>query len=372
MLLGESIEAMEKVDAISVYERNINKDNVELIKQGKMDIKKYLEFQRNEFIQYLVDDSIDIIIAIKDIETLYKYCSNFEISCKKFIDDKSYVIDKGDGRYELLVKGNFQGYRLRFKKFLQQFYEIPKDDTLYKKLNLNVDHVYNKERAGDFFVRLVLLEGKINQSWGNSYERIYTKQYKSNNCEKYKDIILLDYATVLKLLKFQPFEKKKIRSDEDIVTLAEYYYLNLEELTNKNLNFTMIKSFFRAELNYLKNNVWNDPLEVQFNNVDIISLDPKLAFLQLEEHFNKLSEGKSTKFGYISDDIEFNCKTDKDKKICRKILEDLKKSIELNIAEETQGILYYSQNSEHAFIIFRLNRDRVDDKKQIIHLIKNN
>ena len=60
----------------------------------------------------------------------------------------------------------------------------------------------------------------------------------------------------------------------------------------------------------------------------------------------------------------------KDRNACENILKDLKEAIELNIAEKTQDILNCSKDFKDVFIIFRLYRYRLDDRKQIIDLKK--
>lgn len=213
-----------------------------------MELDDYLRIQEEEFLEYGGNVDKRILIAAKDKNCLVNFYTNYNSIVLEFIDLNSYVICRNDGNYELFIRGSFGGYRGRFKKFLVEYYNISKDYQLPSALN--VDHLFNKIRAKNYYIRMILLDGRVNQDWGRAYEKGISKRHQGKVIRNY---IFLDYATFLKCLGITSFKKSGIENEDDISKMANNRHYELKRLVDLGKNSEIIKKYFEGEINYFVN-----------------------------------------------------------------------------------------------------------------------
>ena len=113
-------------------------------------------------------------------------------------DNSALVIHKQatESKPELWVRWNYRNYRRAFRLFLVHHYGLC-NPILPRRLQ--VDHLYPTsgftERDRNYFVRLILLDRKINASYGAGFERVF---YESERERQKNGGIHMDWITFLK------------------------------------------------------------------------------------------------------------------------------------------------------------------------------
>lgn len=198
-----------------------------------------------------------MLIAAENVNALDKFAETTEGERTEYIDDNSHIITYpkekevfGLPTVHLYIKGTFKDYRMRFKQFLIDHYKFNPNFNLPK--TEHVDHLLNKARVKDCFIRMILLPENINTAWGRSYERIVTNLEKS---KVYKNMYLLDYVLVLKAIGFTFFKKKDIpQSNDGISAAASKVLQRYESVFNLKLDQRkkdILLTYFRAEIDYM-------------------------------------------------------------------------------------------------------------------------
>jgi len=231
-----------------------------------MNIDEYLKIQNDEFVNFIKDPKKIILVATESPESLLSFYEDYNGQVERYKDDNSYVVKRSDGHYELFILGSYPYYRKRFRAFLTEYYQIPKDFKLVKALN--VDHVFNKDRAKDYFIRMILLDGKVNSEWGRAYEKVSSNLDRKFNV-KLKQHMLLDYSVLLKILKFDSFKKGDVADINDIERIAELTFKKLFSFAGPDALTDNVKTFYRAEINRLANEVWNDPSHIETEEIGL-------------------------------------------------------------------------------------------------------
>lgn len=286
-----------------------------------MNLNNYFKIQNDELEKLGKELDVEILAAVKNGESLEKYYKKKNCDVKKYQDNNSYVIDRGDGTYELFVLGSYPKYRKRFEDFLKEFYRFPQDFKLPR--DINVDHVFNKERAKEYFIRMMLLEEKNNKSWGASYEKINTQldhRYKRVNGTEY---IFLDYAVFMKMLGIYPIKKGSVNNVEDIVAITNDYYRILVEEMGFLILEEPFKRFIRAEFNFVLRGIWRDPLENSY-----------MTTIKYYDHadrkkvlFEDLEAVLEVSYKYFYKNYIFS--SEEDKLYCQVILSDLDSAVDI-------------------------------------------
>lgn len=291
-----------------------------------MNIDDYLKIQEEEFMEFGRDIRKIILVAAKNVNSLKSFYDRYGAEVIEYIDSKSYVVKREDGNFELFILGSCKQYRKRFEQFLVDYYDIPK--TYKLPAVLNVDHVFNKERAKNYYIRMILLDEKANKAWGRAYEKTSSSLDKASNNLTTKDFVLLDYCVFLKILEFPSLKKGDIKSSEDISKIAEESFSRLENLFGSELLSEPIKAFYRAEINRLVTGVWQDP---EYKPTKILSYDDTDKLQDLKETIICLL--KSNSFGIDDEDIiegKYICANTSDKEKCAEILSGIDKARDID------------------------------------------
>ncbi|KOS64448.1 hypothetical protein AN161_02525 [Lysinibacillus sp. FJAT-14222] len=195
-----------------------------------------------------------------------------------------------------LSRHDFGGYRDRFKNFLFEKYQIPLNSV---PKELNVDHVFNKGRAINYYIRMILLDETANQAWGRAYEKSMTQRRKNSRNNR---LLFLDYSIFLKILELPSFKKgrKKVGkyNEEEMKQLiqekAQAARIGLEKIFGTtSMNMEIIEQFYRAEFNQIINGFWSDPLYVNPNLYDITTS------VYEDEHFSYVVEDLQNTIGNL-------------------------------------------------------------------------
>ncbi len=239
--------------------------------------------------------------------------------------------------------------------FLKQYYKLEPDYKLPS--SLNVDHVFNKERAKNFYIRMILLDEKINKDWGRAYERLFSTLDKKNKYKNSKQYLLLDYSILLKVLEFKSFKKGDIVEKYDILKLAEDYACKLKSLFALDIPYEFIQKFYRVEINRLLTGCWNDPIEKSIKKVAIA-----YSFEDKKEYLKIISTcfSKDRIIDICGFDGRYFYKSDLDKNKCLEILGNLDsaKCIDYELLITGNRInsmivrLYFESNLDERYDIF--------------------
>jgi len=249
-----------------------------------MDLKEYIEIQKNEFHDFYNDKNKTIVIAVKDkegLESLYKtkYIDGFLI--EEYIDTNAILVSHDNGKYELFIKGTYNQYRKRFQTFLIEKYNL--DQSFKLESIINVDHLMNKKRIKDYFIRMILLPDKVNQDWGRSYENVVTQLERQKSK---KSAYLLDYSIFLKAIEFSSIKKKDITADDDSVSLkAQQIIAEIEKSFGEIGPLkSYLESYYRAEINYIVRGRFYDH-KADKNEISSLSdLENKESLINVMKH----------------------------------------------------------------------------------------
>ncbi|WDL94308.1 hypothetical protein JCR32_11075 [Bacillus sp. HNR-4] len=339
-----------------------------------MNLQDYLVLQQKEFHEFGLNLDKTILVAADSLESLKKFYDSKEVkSITEYENDQCYLVEMEKGLHHLFIKGTYTKYREMFIKFLYDKYDVPKN-TVPK--SLNVDHVFNKARAKNYFIRMILLDEKSNQAWGRAYEKSMTRIDKNRGSVN-KSLILLDYSVLLKILELPSFKKGNIKGNEDIKMIASEAKEELGRLFESNeLSLDSIETFYRAELNQLKNGYWNDPFyietvpfEIKLSKssenkefIDLINeikrifqsaLDnkffeyPGTEFTELKNHKYTITASRALNDGYIRKK-EIN-------EVCQNLLDYLDDAFEIEWEIKVRNKLIY-------FMIFRICKEGFYDE----------
>jgi hypothetical protein len=322
-----------------------------------VEIEDYLKIQEEEFLEFLRNLDIEILIAAKDINCLIDFYSDYNAKIVEFVDSNSYVICRNDGNYELFIKGSFSAYRERFKKFLIKYCGISKGYELPSYLN--VDHVLNKGRAKNHYIKMILLDERVNQDWGRAYEKGISKRYEGKFI---RDYIRLDYVTLLKCLSFPAFKKYEIKDVEDIPKIAEQRLLELLNYADLGKNSELILGYFRAEINYLVNGTWRDT-ESNYSEIDTYSELDKYEVLT--NALVNLSQHKVFKYSRpIFAEGSYKYLSGSDKEKCSDILSVIGEATDLN------WVLFANKKTLKLMKINLYFKGNVEEKSYFINMKK--
>ncbi|MDQ0233090.1 hypothetical protein [Metabacillus malikii] len=234
-----------------------------------MTIDEYLKLQEQEFHEFGRNIEKLILVAADSFDTLKNFYEPMGATVNPYKDNESYIVEKNNGECHLFIKGSNLQYRKRFIDFLNVKYNVPKDTV---PSSLNVDHVFNKERAKDYFIRMILLDEKSNQAWGRAYEKSMTRIDKYKDSAK-KAMILLDYSVFLKILELPSFKKGNIKGKDDIQRIANEARQELEKLFGADIiPLDVVETFYRAEVNQLKYGYWNVPFYIKAKHFNLTVL----------------------------------------------------------------------------------------------------
>ncbi|MGW5891974.1 hypothetical protein, partial [Priestia megaterium] len=217
----------------------------------------YYRGQRNEFIEFARNENRLMLIAAQDVNGLDEFAKMTKGERTEYIDDNSHIITYPDEKevfgcqtVHLYIKGTFKDYRTRFKQFLVEHYEF--DSNFDLPVTEHVDHLLNKARVKECFIRMILLPGKINTGWGRSYERVVTNLEKS---KAHKNMYLLDYVLLLKAVGLTFFKKKDILQNDNAVSVAAtdtfQKYQTVFNLQLDQEKKDTLLTYFRAEINHM-------------------------------------------------------------------------------------------------------------------------
>lgn len=262
-----------------------------------MDIEDYLKIQNDEFIDFIKDPKKIILVATESAESLKSFYEYYNGQVEEYKNKKSYVVKRSDGLHELFILGSDGSYKEKFRAFLTDYYHIPQDYVLDE--NLHVDHVFNKKRAEDYFIRMILLDKSANRAWGQSYEKVSSRLDRESGVKR-KQHILLDYTVILKILEFEPFLKGNIKDKSDIEKIAETTFDKLSALAGPDALIESVRTFYRNENNRLVNEVWIDPSHIEVEEI-VFDVD---SVMDLAKFLEKMIEGYPIDF--LTEDIDGN------------------------------------------------------------------
>ncbi|OLS38890.1 hypothetical protein BTR22_04360 [Alkalihalophilus pseudofirmus] len=211
-----------------------------------MEIEKFLDDQTSEIIEKFKGHPLNFLVAASSFKEMEKYANRTGGKIEKF-GRVSYIVTTESGNYELFTKAKSPSYRKIFKRFIECKYskpfKIPKE--------IEVDHLYNKKRFPDHYVRLLLLPRNINGDWGRFTERQLTFMEKVNGG---KSEYYLDYLIFLKAVQYEPYMQNiEINT---YVSKAINYMQEKELLGNET---TQVKYYLNSELTYIVTGEFNYP-----------------------------------------------------------------------------------------------------------------
>ncbi|MCZ2258080.1 hypothetical protein [Sporosarcina sp. G11-34] len=231
-----------------------------------MNLEKYLELQNKEFEEFIYDSSKQILLAAETEEDLIDFYRRRGETVKKYKDDgQSFIAVTKNSEVHLFIKDSNRSYRSIFKDFLFDRFGVPKESI---KSELNVDHVFNKARAKSYFIRMILLDEKVNKQWGRAYESVITKIENTIMSSK-KRLVLLDYSLLLKVIGFDSPKKSQIKNDNDIIQISNAIKKKLDnKYPDNSIEKYSLEVFLRAELNLLKNKKWRNPTYLESKQLE--------------------------------------------------------------------------------------------------------
>ncbi|MED0998351.1 hypothetical protein P4T34_23330 [Bacillus mobilis] len=205
-----------------------------------MTLEKFLQDQTEEIIEKFKEHPLDFLVAASSYEQIKSYADRTGGTIEKF-GRVSYIVTTSGGKYELFTKASSRSYRNIFKRLIQRKYQNPFEIPTI----VEVDHLYNKKRFPNHFVRLLLLPREFNGEWGQYTEKQLTfmEKFQGRKVEYY-----LDYLIFLKAVQYNAY-KKEI-DIEDYVSNAIFYMQN-EGLLVDNVTKNIVQQYLLSELKYI-------------------------------------------------------------------------------------------------------------------------
>lgn len=213
-----------------------------------MTLEQFLQKQTQEIIEKFKLHPLDFIVAASSDGQLKRYTNRIGGTIEKF-GRKSYIVTTKEGSLELFTAASSKSYRNIFKRFIKKnikgSFVIPED--------IEVDHLYNKKRFPNHFVRLLLLPRKVNGEWGQYTEKQLTFMEKvlGKKTEYY-----LDYLIFLKAVQFKAY-----KTNVDIkkyVSEAIHLMKNNDLLVDEETT-AIVHQYLLSEIQYIKTGKFNYP-----------------------------------------------------------------------------------------------------------------
>lgn len=208
-----------------------------------MDVNEYIKIQENEYVNAF-NDPAHFPIGISTINRFPDYF-NFdqEFSFIHNIKNNNAFIRKTHSgtQFEFWVRVKYTGYRKSFLNFLENYYNLERNEI---DSTWHVDHVLNRafaNKAGMNYVRLCLLKNKQNLSYGSKFEKAFKNIYTSK-----KDIFIINFISAMKVLNVicpKSQDEYNQRKEEICKTME-----------NKGVEFIMNESFNDFDMFF---NMWN-------------------------------------------------------------------------------------------------------------------
>lgn len=140
------------------------------------ELTKYLVYQKNSIAQDFVYTMGTCLVAAsrQDIARFSDIYGWLLLSLPKIRASSAIVIQKNKTNpTELWVRHDYSDYRKAFIRYFSTYYS--KIDTLPRKYQ--VDHLLPKalftRTTSNYFIRIILIEGKINSSYGSGFEKMF-------------------------------------------------------------------------------------------------------------------------------------------------------------------------------------------------------
>jgi len=234
----------------------VKKYNKGEILMSKTKWEEYLEKQTEELVKQFRGE-LDFPVAADNEEVLENYAKRINGKVERLEKyEQAIVINTGD-RFELFVKADEKQYRAIFKEYLARYYNC--SDDLPREYH--VDHLYNKKRFQDKYIRLILLPATINSSWGSNIEKHLTRLDSGKNRKKE---YYMDYFTFLKAILFRAAKT----SERETQTRKKYIEEAVEHLTKLGVfdiddevgRLTMTAQLV-AEFNLIEHGIWTNDEE---------------------------------------------------------------------------------------------------------------
>lgn len=269
--------------------------------------RTYYNTQNQSIKEQFLDFPTNFVVAAKSSLELDSYAKRINAKLLEF-GSNAFIIEKNNGINELFVWGSCRQYRNIFRKFLSfyNFKDFPQEHVI--PFHWHIDHIYNKARFKDYYLRVILLENKINRSWGTNVESKLTKIEKDK--EDKRKIYFLDYITFFKILGYSPIDKNG--------NVDEYAISIFNELLNNGSCQIGMKSEIlkgiRALLNYITEGVFYDKkskpnLAVPICCYEFLVCEDSLKFLSslflrdnifiiIKDHYGKFYETYNLNVSY--------------------------------------------------------------------------
>ena len=149
-----------------------------------MNLLDYLEKQKSAIVDEFVNAMLTCLVATTH-DRIHKHAKQYgwELSSLPGTDAKSVIVLKKSENAisELWVRWNYRNYRRAFQIFLRHVHNC--GDTPIPP-NLQVDHLQATHRFKanhpDYFIRLFLMEQKINGAYGAGFEKSFNHMEREN------------------------------------------------------------------------------------------------------------------------------------------------------------------------------------------------
>jgi Uri superfamily endonuclease len=213
--------------------------------------RNYYNIQNQSIKEQFLDSPINFVVAAKSSAELDNYAKRVNGRLVKF-DSNSFIVEKNNGINEIFVLGSCGQYRNIFRRFLTYCdpIDFPQEHVLPS--HWHIDHIYNKARFKEYYLRIILLENKINRSWGANVESKLTRLEKDK--EDKREVYFLDYITFFKIIGFSPIDKNDNVDEYAISVFNEL--LNIGDCQAE-MKSEVLKGI-RALLNYILEGVFYD------------------------------------------------------------------------------------------------------------------
>ena len=146
-------------------------------------LRGFLNYQKESLV-YEYRNNMTTCLSATTKERLFSHAKQFNwkiTSLPKTNPDKVYIIKKENVKYpEIWVSSTYTKYREAFNKYLINYFDFQQKIPR----NYHVDHstpkLCFKNNYPEYFIRLFLVDRKVNCSFGATYEKTFY-QFESNN-----------------------------------------------------------------------------------------------------------------------------------------------------------------------------------------------
>lgn len=148
-----------------------------------MHLQNFFDSQRNALIQEFTNGMSTCLIATTP-ERLFRHADEYGwklLSLQNSRPTSAQVVLKRSGVPELWVRSSYRGYRQAFVKYLQLFYNFQNQRI---PAEWQVDHLQStyrfKRTHPTYFIRLYLVDRKINASYGAGFEKMFYRSEREH------------------------------------------------------------------------------------------------------------------------------------------------------------------------------------------------